>query len=305
MREIRTDMALEAMESANGELKGVKVDEETLKEGIHVSRVSVLSKEGGEALGKAMGNYITVDCEDLVNRDRSVKDVYARCVAGELKKMVGTSKEGPTLIIGLGNREVTPDALGPKVCENVFVTRHIKKYVPEAIDERTANVCAIAPGVLGVTGLETEEVVKGIVKEVKPSMIIAIDSLAARAISRIGSSVQLSDTGISPGAGIGNNRKALNQESLGVPVIALGVPMVTYAYTIAGDLIEAAMGPDVEDKNIEQFIGSVMSAKGSELIVTPKDIDVLIEKASEIIGMALNMALSPKLKVKEIEEYMS
>ena len=190
----------------------------------------------------------------------------------------------------------------------VFVTRHIHEYVPESVDERMGNVCAISPGVLGITGIETGEIIKGVVDHVKPSLVIAIDSLASRSIDRVRTTLQLGDSGIAPGAGIGNKRKALDRESLGIPVLALGVPLVVYASTVANDLLEAAMAKTPEDTRIQarmrDLLKGMMDVEGADMIVTPKEIDKVVEDLARIISDALNIALHRNLTLEETRRYM-
>lgn len=305
MRDIRTDMAVEIRESLPERQEGVQCEERETEAGLKLTWVKIQSQEGARAMGKPMGNYLTLETRQLEEVTPRQRAEFAREIGSELKKMM--TEDGntrPVLIIGLGNRDVTPDALGPKVCEQVFVSRHIKEHLPEAIDSRAGSVCAIAPGVLGVTGLETFEVVKGIVEEVHPGLVIAIDALAARKTSRIGTSVQIADTGIAPGAGIGNHRKALSQETLGVKVIGIGVPMVAYARTIAGDILENALGASADAADMEQLLGAVYAAKGGEMIVTPKNIDFLVDKTAELLAKALNTALHPTINEEEIRAFM-
>ena len=305
MRQIRTDLALEATEQTGSAIPGIKISEREEGDGILVTCVKVTSKEGERAIGKPVGSYITVECPELGKREKSVRQRYEKAAAAALSPFLTPARRGNILIVGLGNRQVTPDALGPKVCDKVFVTRHIKEFIPEAIDERAATVSAIAPGVLGVTGIETGEVIRGICERITPSLVLAIDALASRSIHRIGTSIQIADTGISPGSGIGNKRSALNRETLGVPVISIGVPLVVYAATIAGDLIESVLGEAADHPNMRELMHEVMSAKGADLIVTPKDIDVLVESTARTLAETINLALNPDLSAEEMEEYMN
>lgn len=302
MKNIRTDLAMEKTEDQVFIPKGIAVRNDVVDGDIKVTYVNVMTQEGSYSIGKPIGKYITVECENIFNMPKEKKDMFSKTVASELKKVIDNT-DGPILIVGLGNRDITPDALGPKSCEHIFVTRHIKEHVPDSIDERAANVCAIAPGVLGVTGLETIEVIKGIADKIKPSVIIAIDALASRKTNRIGCSVQISDSGIDPGSGIGNKRKALNRESLGTDVVAIGVPMVVYAHTIAADLIESAFS-DISEEEIESLSEHIMNAKGGELIVTPKEVDMIVDKVAEILGNSINLAVNGELSTHEIENYM-
>ena len=304
MRDIRTDLALELRENLGRSPKGVEVEEYQTDQDFHVTHVEITSLRGEAELGKPMGNYITVEMESISGMPPERLESAAKEVGAQIEKLSTGNCEGTILIVGLGNRKVTPDALGPKVTERVFVTRHIRQHIPEAIDQRAATVCAIAPGVLGVTGMETEEVVSSICSEIKPSLVIAIDALASRKTGRIGASIQISDTGISPGSGLGNHRKSLNEEGLGAKVMAIGVPMVTYAATIAGDLVENALGASVDEGDLRQLVDAVVSAEGGELIVTPKNIDVLIDKTSQLVAKSLNYALHRGISAEEIRAFM-
>lgn len=304
MKNIRTDLAVELRENLSYEPKGVLVESDTKDAGLEVTRVRVLDERGERELGKPKGNYITVELANIADQTPAMREAFAKTIGEELSSLAGDALSGTILVIGLGNRAVTPDALGPKTCEDVFITRHIKALIPEAIDERAATVCALAPGVLGVTGLETGEVVKSVVKSVHPSLVVAVDALASRKTGRIGSSVQISDTGISPGSGLGTKRQALNEKTLGAKVLALGVPMVTYASTIAADLVESALGQELEEQEMEKMVSTLLAAQGGDLIVTPKNIDCLIDKTAELLGKALNYALNPCLSPEEIRDFM-
>lgn len=308
MQSIRTDLAKEAVALDSGkELDGVAVYDFKVDEDISVSRVEIKNDKGAKEIGKKIGMYVTVECPELYNKDENLIAKVAHTFADEITKMMNSfGKPQNILIIGLGNRNVTPDALGPLVCEKVFVSRHIKKYIPNMIDSRVAEVSAIAPGVLGVTGLETAEVIDGVVGNIKPDMIVVIDALASRSISRIGTSLQVSNVGISPGSGIGNKRKAIDQESLGIPVLAVGIPMVVYAYTIASEiLLSAAIKSNTNDNQIKNVINMIQDIEGSDMIVTPKNIDMLIDNASDLVARALNFSIHKDLSEEEIKRYMS
>ena len=202
--------------------------------------------------------------------------------------------DGTALVAGLGNRAVTPDALGPRTAEKILVTRHIKQYMADAIPHHVRSVCAVSPGVLGVTGIETMEMIKGAASSSKPAVIIAIDSLASRRTERIGCTIQLCDAGLQPGAGVGNARSGLDRQSMGVPVIAIGVPLVVYASTISRDtvgLIAGELGLMNNEESVKELAAKAISEKTGELIVTPKEIDALIGSMSAILSNAINMAL--------------
>ena len=307
---IRTDLAMEATEAAGKtQIPGVAVHNEEKGDGVFLTRVKVINDEGAKAIGKSVGTYITVEVPALANCDRTTEEKAAEVVAKEIRGLAGDQAvRNGVLVTGLGNRMVTADSLGPAVCDMLFVTRHIRKYAPEEIDDRVNTVCAIAPGVLGVTGIETGEIIEGVVQNIKPSLIIAIDSLASRNVSRIRTTVQISDAGISPGSGIGNKRKALNKETMGVPVLAIGVPLVVYASTIAEDLITAAYEKNnktMSDPEIKKMIADISSTDGAEMVVTPKDIDFIIHASARVLSNAINLALHENMSLTEIQKYMS
>lgn len=293
---IHTDLAMEARES-NSALNGVS-EERTDNEHYSVSRIKIDTDEAASALQKSKGLYITIEDPDLVLREPELIKAVTEALSAELTGLIdkgGTS--GTVLVVGLGNRAVTPDALGPKTAEKILVTRHIKQYMPDAIPNGVRSVCAISPGVLGVTGIETMEVIQGIVERSKPSLIIAIDSLSSRRTERIASTIQLCDAGIQPGAGVGNIRSGLDEASLVIPVIAVGVPLVVYASTISRDtigLIASELGLLGNEEKIKELAAKAISEKTGELIVTPKEIDSLIECTSTILADGINMCLFGK-----------
>lgn len=293
---IHTDLAMEARES-NSALNGVS-EERTDNKHYSVSRIKIDTDEAASALQKSKGLYITIEAPDLVLREPELIKAVTEALSAELTGLIdkgGTS--GTVLVVGLGNRAVTPDALGPKTAEKILVTRHIKQYMPDAIPNGVRSVCAVSPGVLGVTGIETMEVIQGIVERSKPSLIIAIDSLSSRRTERIASTIQLCDAGIQPGAGVGNIRSGLDEASLGIPVIAVGVPLVVYASTISRDtigLIASELGLLGNEEKIKELAAKAISEKTGELIVTPKEIDSLIECTSTILADGINMCLFGK-----------
>ena len=246
MYSFRTDMADERKNlyaKANNlekEVNGIRTEQEEISDKIKITRVKILNEQGEKAIGKKIGDYITVDIKRINTLEDREKEQAKKILARELKKIIGDKVENKdeVLVVGLGNEEVTPDALGPNVVKNIEITRHILKYLPECIDKNTRPVSAIAPGVLGTTGIETVEVVQGVVEHTKPKILIVIDALASRSIERISSSIQITNTGIVPGAGVGNNRKELTEESLGIPVIALGIPTVVELATLVSEGID-------------------------------------------------------------------
>lgn len=297
---IRTDMALEAREMAGEHVDGVESWTEE-GDGFSVSWVNIKDETGAKSLNRAIGQYITLDIPPVNNIMPDDRESMEATVSQYLSELIGDD-QGNVLVVGLGNKDVSPDALGPKTCENVFVTRHIKEYIPEAIDQRAATLCAIAPGVLGTTGLETFEVIRGIVERVRPSIVIAIDALCSRNTWRIGASIQMSDAGIEPGGGVGNKRFALNHSTLGCRVIALGVPMVAYASTVAADLVGQAIRSHPFGIREEEIVERIICEKGADLIITPKNIDELITKSAKLLGNAINMAVNPLISKSYIRD---
>ena len=277
---IRTDMAVEAHELSRGEAKeidGVKL--ESLAHGsITRTVVDILDDNGARTLGKMKGRYVTIDAPDLKHSSDDYEKVCTM-LANELREMCGNSKT--TLVVGLGNRAITPDALGSEVVDKLLITSHIKKHMPDVFDENYSNVSAIAPGVMGTTGIETVEIVKGVIDTVRPDTVIAIDALAGADINRVTTSIQIADTGIAPGSGVGNHRIGLNEDSLGVKVIAVGVPTVIAAELLGGENLA------------DEF---------KSLMVTTNDIDMIIKRMSKTVANGINMALHKNLSLKEAEE---
>ncbi len=321
----RTDLAAEARElylenSENqSEAEGVEVKTYTAEYGINVTSVSVTSKAGEAALGKAIGEYITIDLPADSDASQAAYEEACRVCSCELKKLVDGKKLETVLVIGLGNRNITADALGPKTADSVLVTRHLLQYMPEEIDSRLNSVCAVSPGVLGITGVETGELVKGICEKVNPSLLIAVDALCSRHMERLNNSIQLTDTGIVPGAGIGNRRMAIDKETLGIPVIAIGVPTVVEAATIAGNTIDKiiyhlklASNEDsplykmlviLSEEDKYSLIKEVISPTCGDFIVTPKEVDSSVNIISKIISNGINIALHDGITLDDIDKY--
>lgn len=327
MINVRTDLALEAREiyteshKNEKDIDGIEVLEEIDKD-IKVTTVKVKNDEGAKKIGKPKGNYVTIDIPDFTAYDGETMDRVSEVVAEVLGRLVKIDVDKTALVVGLGNWQVTPDALGPKVTQGIMVTRHLKTVMPDVMDDSVRPVCSIAPGVLGVTGVETVEIIKGVVERVKPDLVICIDALAARRVERVNNTIQIGDTGISPGAGVGNNRKQINEENLGVKVIAIGVPTVVDAVTIANDTIDlvvdslinnAQSGNDFYNmlKNLDRnekgaLIREVLSSKSlGEMIVTPKDIDLVINSLAKIISNGINMAVQPNMDMEDINKFMN
>ncbi|MCE5235879.1 MAG: GPR endopeptidase [Eubacteriales bacterium] len=290
---VYTDLALEARE-LHPELTGV-TEENAERAGITISRIRVETDEAAQKIGKQKGTYVTLDAPDLVSRPLELFEELSKALSDELKTLLKDLKKDATvLVVGLGNRAITPDSLGPAVAELVYVTRHIAEFLPDALPGPVRSVCAAAPGVLGVTGIETMEVVRGMTEHVKPDLIIAIDSLASRRAARISTTLQLTDAGISPGSGVGNARAGLTKDTFGVPVIAIGVPLVVYASTISQDtisLIADETGLHKDEERLKALAEKVINEKIGTLIVTPKDIDTIVKDMARILADGINLAL--------------
>ncbi|SCX94998.1 GPR endopeptidase [Alkaliphilus peptidifermentans] len=323
MFQLKTDLALETrelyQEEKQQEIPGVAVDQETVKD-VTITRVEIMNEEAQKIMGKAIGQYITIECKALRRTDANLKDEVSQILAKELKKIVGERRNLKALVVGLGNWNVTPDALGPKVVSKVFVTRHLFQFYKKESDEGLAQISAISPGVMGTTGVETSEIIMGIVERTKPDIVIAIDALASRKMERVNTTIQISNTGINPGSGIGNKRKALNQENLGVPVIAIGVPTVVDAATLTSDTIHLVMEAfsrqaqkgsqfynmlkELQEEEKYSLIKEVLEPYNANVMVTPKDVDDVIANLSQIISNGINIALHPGIDLKDVNRYI-
>ncbi len=323
-RSIRTDLALEAREfllesGEQKEVEGVSIEEEMCSEDVKITRVIVESEKGEKRLSKKRGTYVTVEFPPDFGGYNNITDTLIKVCSKEITALFPNGVPKTTLVIGLGNWNITADALGPKTVGDVLVTRHLQKYMPEEIDSRLSSVSAVAPGVLGITGIETGEIVKGLSKKVSPDLIIAVDALCSRKIDRINSIVQISNTGIIPGAGVGNKRMSVDEETLGVPVIAIGVPTVVDAATIAGDTIEIIVNnleehakdnaplykmlTVIEEEDNMPIIKEALSPAIGDFIVTPKEIDESVSRLSKIIADSINLSLHNGLTLSELELY--
>lgn len=324
MINVRTDLAIEARdmytEENKRELDGVIVDEER-EDDIKITTVTIESDEAGKELGKPKGTYVTIDFPEFTPYDGETMDKVSKVVDNVLSRLVNMPEEKLALIVGLGNWNVTPDALGPKVTEKIMVTRHLKQVMPDAIDDSVRPVCCISPGVLGITGIETGEIIKSLVEKIKPDLVICIDALGSRKLERVNRTIQISDTGISPGAGVGNHRMKINEESLGVKVVAIGVPTVVHAATIANDTIDLVLDELISKaekgkefynmlKSLDRveksnLINEILNPSFGDLMVTPKDVDAIIESLSKIIANGINMAVQPNLDMEDINKFMN
>ena len=311
MLNFRTDLATERRDlyqkanSIENEIDGIESQKEEVDENIKIERVKITNQNGEKAIGKPIGNYITIDIKKLkIAQDEELKKA-SETLANELRKVIDEhiDKRGEILVVGLGNIYVTPDALGPKVINNIEVTRHIINYLPQYVEEGTRMVSAISPGVLGTTGIETLEILKGIVDNINPKLILVIDALASRSIERISSTIQISDTGIVPGAGVGNTRAEISVKTLGIPVIAIGIPTVVETAVLVNDSLDLFITKLQEEAKSNDYLNQLKAEDNYEeirealdpndynLIVTPKEIDELIENMATVVSGGINNAV--------------
>ena len=291
----RTDLAVEAIENHKtaAALPHVRQSDRTL-EGFAVHEVRILSEDAAREIGKPQGRYLTLELDALIRREEDAFPRACKALSTLLRELLPRPNDGPVLIAGLGNRMITPDAIGPQTADHVIATRQLVAQSP-AIFADWRPVSALAPGVLGQTGVETGEVICGVLDRVRPAAVIAVDALAAGRLSRLLRTVQLADTGITPGAGVGNARAALNKETLGVPVIAVGVPTVVDGATLAHEISSQLGQPDCE----------ALDDLSQPVMITTRDIDREVADISRMIGYAVNMALHPHLSVADIDLYLS
>ncbi len=311
MYQIRTDLALETQEKMQEdhiELKGVRFLEEKINKSLTISTVVIETENGAKTMGKPRGTYITIEAGNMDEEDEDYHREISVQLAKIIKKLIkGKKEELSVLVVGLGNREVTPDALGPRVVDNLFITRHIvKEYGKYAFgSEKVNRISSIVPGVMAQTGMESLEIIHGIIDETKPDLVIAVDALAARSTKRLNRTIQVTDTGINPGSGVGNHRHGLNEKSLGVPVISIGIPTVVDAATIVNDtmfnLIAALsqnrafdmLGSSLEELNDGEkyeLIRELLAPNLNAMFVTPKDIDESVKRLSFTISEGINIA---------------
>ncbi len=329
MKQVRCDLAVEAREmitEIQGDsyvIPGVEVKEENVKNYIRITKVKVLDEEGAERLGKDIGNYVTIEMPSRFYGQQSIYEEMCKTCASVLKELTDSllpSEKESVLVVGLGNWNITADALGPKVLDSLMITRHLKEYMPEEIDEGIRSVCGITPGVLGLTGVETGEIIKGIVDRVKPSLVIAIDALCSRKIERINTTIQFSDTGITPGEGVGNKRQSITKKTLGVPVIAIGVPTVVDAATIASESMQRVIAKmkehtqtnsefyhlleELEQTERYELVRESIKPAFGNFIVAPKEVDVIIDDISNVIANGINIALHKGIGLNDIDRYV-
>jgi len=294
---IRTDLASEAHELLRQQLpKDNPMDGIVAKDynsdGFSVTHVSVETEHGAEQLGKPIGRYVTIELGDLIRREDDAFSRAVQAMASELKKLLPEKRDAGILVAGLGNSRITPDAIGPQAISHIMITRHLRTHMPEAFSA-FCSVSAVSAGVLGTTGIETAELIRGVIERTKPDAIIAVDALASRSIHRLCSTIQIADTGIIPGSGIGNSRTAMNRKTMGIPVIAVGVPTVVDAATLAADLLRESGHRETELKNT------------GNLIVTPREIDDRVAGISKVVGYGINMAIHSGLTISDIELFLA
>jgi spore protease len=305
---------------SNGNPQGVDFKEYKIGD-VNITDVTITNETGERNMGKPMGTYITLDLPEFAHYDGEIRDEVSKAMAQALEGVIKLDDSMTALVVGLGNWNVTPDALGPKVVSKLMVTRHLKELVPDSIDEGVRPVCAIAPGVLGITGIETYEIIKGIVEKIKPNLIICIDALASRKMERVNKTIQIGNTGISPGSGVGNKRMEISERTLGVATVAIGVPTVVDAATMANDTIDLVLDAMIKeategskfyemlksiDKNEKgRMIREVLDPYVGSLMVTPKEVDMVIDSLSVIIANGINIALQPALDLEDINKFLN
>lgn len=288
---IRTDLALEAKELITEDINGVCVTARQLKN-MKITKIHVTTEQAAKSLGKEIGTYVTCEFKALTS-DFTAADERLVSIGKQINELL--PQKGTVLVVGIGNHNITPDALGPKAAGKVIATRHISGELASSLGlDKLRSVCVLSPGVLGQTGIEVSELINGIIQKTNASCIVAIDALASRRLKRLGCTVQISNTGISPGAGVGNNRNIINEKTTGVPVISIGVPTVVDAATLAADLFSP------NDENESDRLREIAMAGCRSMVVTPREIDLLIERASMLIGMAVNLALHPDFTPEEL-----
>lgn len=307
----RTDLALELV-GGRSHIPGVHMETHRL-DGVTLTRIRVLDATGAQQVGKPPGRYITLEAPGLRQRSRRLQDQVAQVLAQELRSLLPVREDATVFVVGPGNWRATPDALGPRVVERLLVTRHLWDQVPADLRGRLRPVCALAPGVLGITGIETGEIIRGVVDRLRPEAVIAVDALAARSVDRILTTIQIADTGIHPGSGVGNRRLAITRETLGVPTIAVGIPTVVHAFTIAYDTVDILVqklaqthrfyqlisGMSGEEK--QALIAEVLSPAVGDLMVTPKEIDVFIDELAGVLAQGINRALHAEVPAELLD----
>lgn len=293
----RTDLAMERTVYPGGIGEGVAI--QTQQDGqAEITWVRIHSEGASKRLGKAMGTYWTMTHQELPQLGPKDRIVMAQKIAQTLRIML--PPKGDVLVLGLGNRRMTADALGDRVISGILVTRHIKELGNDSL----RSVCAMSPGVLGITGVETAELAMGLVEKLKPAAVLVVDALAAMETSHIGTTVQLTDTGIHPGSGVGNHRVGITEDVLHVPVIAMGIPMVVYASTIVRDALKTILSSEKQDEDAHVMAEQLVSRAQNDLVVTPRNIDELVAGLADMLALAINSALQPAFSIDELTHYL-
>ncbi|MBQ9280542.1 MAG: GPR endopeptidase [Clostridia bacterium] len=298
--EIRTDLALETRElykkatHIEDEVPGVQTIVDDSNPNFLITKVQILSEEGANLLGKPIGDYITIESPYMNDEVESIDNELITKIAETIKDVSHIIKKDSVLVVGLGNTDVTPDALGPKVINHLNITRHLAQYAPELLSENTREISAVIPGVLGTTGIETSDIIKGIINETAPDILIVIDALAAKDMNRISRTIQICNTGITPGSGVKNNRSSLTKENLGIPVVAIGVPTVVGIPTIIDEAISYVREKSAEADTVlneKNYMQDILENKQFDFMVTPNTIDDIISNLARLISEGINEAL--------------
>ena len=296
MLDFRTDLADERVKvcEEEGKLQGISSENINIDDNIQVTKVKVLDENGKNKIGKEIGTYVTIEIKDIEVISKENIEKASNILAKQIDELI--KPYNSVLVVGLGNIDTTVDSIGPRVIKDLGITRHLKKYVPELVEENAKEISGIAPGVLGTTGIETQEILKGIVEKVAPDAIIAIDALISRDISRLFKTIQITDTGIVPGGGVGNTRKEISKNTMGIPVIAIGVPTLVEAATIVADSIDLIANQFEEFKELKEsskedkyrLMRAVLEPSKYNLAVTPKEVDDLVDNMKNIIAHGIN-----------------
>ena len=300
----RTDLALEKREMHQenlGDMSGIEYHEEAHGR-VRISRIEVTSIQGEQSLGKPMGHYITLEFPAPDEYDREALETASKLTARQILGILPKSAMQEVLVVGLGNRNITPDSIGPKVVERLLVTRHLFEHLPDVLTDEMRPLSALSPGVLGLTGLETGEIVRGVSDRLRPSLIIVVDALAARNIDRLSRTVQISDTGIIPGSGVGNHRQELSQKTLGIPVLAVGVPMVIDMASLVLDCLSSLENEPYPPERIAPLLDE---RHGAAFMVTPKEVDTLSDRIASLVANGINLAVHDGLSLSDIEAYLA
>ena len=298
---MRTDLVVESVYDHHG--KGIIEDYEDF-EGLRISRIKITNEAAALEIGKPIGSYITLEGSAISKKEPEALEKTASVLSSELRKILPKGIDS-VLVVGLGNRRITPDSLGPDVIEKIMITNHIIKFLNTENQKDFSKVSGISPGVMGITGMETVDIVKGIIDVAKPSLVIAVDALCAHSAGRMFKTIQITDTGINPGSGVGNRRDGLNRESLKVPVIAIGIPTVVDASSIVIDTLSDFFKRNENIENGNALINDIIENSSKGLIVSPKDIDNLIERGAKIIANGINLALHDNIDFAFIESFVS